>query len=87
MNNTIETTTKLYTGNIGWNGTKRHIISVEENADGSYCGRNRSICSDAFCWDGTQQPTQIKKVAPTIDNVSCKKCLIIVERIEARKTA
>lgn len=82
---TTTTEHKLYTGNIGWNGTKRHIIAVDETQDGNFTGRPRAACADAFRWNGTQQPTQIKKVAPTAANVDCKKCLIIVERIEARK--
>lgn len=79
---TIETTTKRYTGNIGWNGTKRHIIRVDEDNEGNFRGRNQAVCADEFSWSGAKQPTQIKKEEPTTDNVSCKKCLIILERIQ-----
>ena len=83
----METTTahKLYTGNIGWNGTRRHIISVDENSDGDFVGRTKAVCADTFRWNGTQQPTQIKKINPTADNINCKKCLIVLQRIERNR--
>jgi len=85
----MENTTvhQIYTGNIGWSGGKRHIIGVEEDAEGDFRGRPRPACCDAFRWNGTMQATYIKKETPTTENISCKKCLIIVERIEAQKVA
>lgn len=75
--NTIETTSKVYTGNIGF-GTKRHIIRVDEDADGNFRGRVRAVCSDAFRWDGSQQPTRIKKEMPSLSNIDCKKCRALI---------
>lgn len=85
--NEIKTTAQLYTGGIGWTGAKRHIIRVDEDSNGDFRGRPYALCADAFRWDGTRKPTQIKKEAPTVENVNCRKCLVIVARIEARTAA
>ena len=73
---TIQDMKMTYTNvtcNIGWTGGKRHIAQIVTNNDKA--GKPRPLCADAFRWDGTRQATYVKNEVPTVDNITCKKCI------------
>ena len=80
MNNTT-ITLKSYIGNIGWSGNAKHIVIVDECTCEKFEGVHSHTDAYAICKPNLGYHytiggvTQIKKIAPTLENITCKSCL------------
>lgn len=73
----MTTTSKLYTGFIGWSGNAIHAVRVNELEDGSgYQGEPYAICkpNTGYHYRIGQVRLPRKHTDATEENVTCKEC-------------
>lgn len=87
----METTIKYYIGNIGWSGTAKHMVRVDECNCEKFDGTHSHSDAYAVCKPHLGMHyrigavTQLRKVKATAENVTCKQCLEVVKRVKRAK--